>query len=141
MVEKSFGVTFFTLKKMLSVELVRDTHSSVEGQPGELCCCYFVCGSVDVTYLRLCRGFWFRIARKVCWLVLGHSCIFGILQLTYYVLGHAKYFSDILHYIVVLVLRSMPTIVRRSQGYQVLTGALPSYNMYRPNHFPILLLC
>ena len=58
-------------------------------------------GSVDVTYLR--RGLWVRIARKACWLayckmpadIVGHPATFGILHLTYYVLGHTKSFSGI----------------------------------------------
>lgn len=65
--------------------------------------------SVIVTYRPLCRELWVRIARKVCWLtyctislhVVEHRGIFGILHLTYYVLGHAKSFSGILYSMVV----------------------------------------
>ena len=51
-----------------------------------------------------------RSARKACWLayckvrpdVVGHPDIFGIQHLTYYVLGHTKYFSGILNNVTLL---------------------------------------
>lgn len=57
-------------------------------------------GSVHVSNLQLCRGSWVRIASKACWLAyckirpyaVGHPGIFGLLPLTYYIMGHAKSF-------------------------------------------------
>ncbi len=63
------------------------------------------------------RGLWVKIARKACWLAcckmrldaVGHPGIFGILHLTYCVLGHTKSSSALLNSMVVWILEcSLP---------------------------------
>lgn len=67
-----------------------------------------------VTYLPQRRGLRVRIARKAAgWLVyckvrpgaVGHPGIFDILHFTYFTLGHAKTFSDVLNSALILKCR------------------------------------